>query len=240
MRAPAPQRAPLGLARRRRCRSRVRSAAPRRLASLVRKRPRSAPRRAGARGPNAIPGVRRGSRGSGTRPTAAARHKVSLDRGRANLRARGRSIRLCSGSPPVEVSSPPREPRRRVGRRGSSFVRAGRFATSTDRAPLVTQRQGKGRKTCGVARAPAENDGHSFPAHGSRGGSSSMGEALASEVPARRHGPAFGAAGPSPEVEANTDAPATSIGAPRRRSPWRSSLPWSPPTVRWHTASTAP
>ena len=36
-----------------------------------------------------------------------------------------------------------------------------------------------------------------------------MGEALASEVPARRHGPAFGAAGPSPEVEAKTDAPAT-------------------------------
>jgi len=36
-----------------------------------------------------------------------------------------------------------------------------------------------------------------------------MGEASASEMTARRHGPAFGDVGPSPEVEAKTEAPAT-------------------------------
>lgn len=33
-----------------------------------------------------------------------------------------------------------------------------------------------------------------------------MGEAIASEVPARRHRPAFGDAGPPPEVEAKKEA----------------------------------
>ena len=36
-----------------------------------------------------------------------------------------------------------------------------------------------------------------------------MGEAIASEVLARRHGPAFGDAGPPPELEAEKEAHAT-------------------------------
>jgi hypothetical protein len=183
MRHRTPQRALRGGARRRPCTSRVHFAAPRRRAKLVRSHPRPVPRSVAPHEPRVTPEPSRGSRGSSECPAADARHEYPSFEGGVTL-ALGATPGsfMLRVSPGWRSSPPPRESPDGEWVAGALALRRLDVCPGRGQGTLVIHTRGRGARPAAwlcIRRELAAT----LPRPCTGGGWSSMGEAVASEVP---------------------------------------------------------